>query len=191
MKTTQLSLVAFLLFAGASGVMETAGAQASTRAYRDGPVITVSYIRTKPGMFDRYMQYLDGPYKTNLEAQKAAGIVLDYGIYTSEPRTSADHDVMLTVVYKNWGALDTSRGVNCSCLREQALGQCSLAAARLAYERDRPDAINGIRHLPSLHASYSIPISPRFGKSGEPRWPLPATRYPLPAACLPRGFSER
>jgi len=106
MKTTQLSLVAFLLFAGASGVIETAGAQASTRAYREGPVITVSYIRTKPGMFDKYMQYLDGPYKTNLEAQKAAGIVLDYGIYTSEPRTSADHDVMLTVVYKNWGALD-------------------------------------------------------------------------------------
>ena len=106
MKTTQLSLLAFLLFAGGSGVMETAGAQASTRAYREGPVIQVSYIRTKPGMFDRYMQYLDGPYKTNLEAQKAAGIVLDYGIYTSEPRTSADHDVMLTVVYKNWGALD-------------------------------------------------------------------------------------
>src|SRR5256886_15844396 len=105
MKISQLSLVACLLIAGAS-VGQTAGAQASTRSYREGPVIAVSYIRTKPGMFDRYMQYLDGPYKTNLEAQKAAGIVLDYGIYTSEPRTPADHDIMLTVVYKNWGALD-------------------------------------------------------------------------------------
>lgn len=105
MKIIQASL-ACLLIAGASGVMETAGAQASTRSYREGPVISVSYIRTKPGMFDKYMQYLDGPYKTNLEAQKAAGIILDYGIYTSAPRTSADHDVMLTIVYKNWGALD-------------------------------------------------------------------------------------
>ena len=105
MKISQLSL-ACLLIAGASGVMETAGAQASTRSYREGPVISVSYIRTKPGMFDKYMQYLDGPYKTNLEAQKAAGIVLDYGIYTSEARNPADHDVMLTIVYKNWGALD-------------------------------------------------------------------------------------
>src|SRR5438105_14084121 len=105
MKISQLSLVACLLIAGAS-VGQTAGAQASTRSYREGPVISVSYIRTKPGMFDKYMQYLDGPYKTNLEAQKAAGIVLDYGIYTSEPRTPADHDIMLTVVYKNWGALD-------------------------------------------------------------------------------------
>ncbi|HKN58869.1 MAG TPA: hypothetical protein VJV97_08445 [Gemmatimonadaceae bacterium] len=106
MKTTLLSLAACLLIAGASGVTETAGAQASTRAYREGPVIQVSYIRTKPGMFDRYMQYLDGAYKTNLEAQKAAGIVLDYGIYVSDPRTPTDHDILLTVVYKNWGALD-------------------------------------------------------------------------------------
>ena len=105
MKISQLSL-ACLLIAGASGVMETAGAQASTRSYREGSVISVSYIRTKPGMFDKYMQYLSGPYKTNLEAQKAAGIVLDYGIYTSEARNPADHDVMLTIVYKNWGALD-------------------------------------------------------------------------------------
>src|SRR5438270_11905589 len=106
MKISQLPLVACLLFAGVSGVVQIAGAQASTRAYREGPVIAVSYIRTKPGMFDKYMAYLDGPYKTNLEAQKAAGIVLDYGIYTSEPRTPADHDVLLTIVYKNWGSLD-------------------------------------------------------------------------------------
>ena len=106
MKISPLSLVACLLIAGASGVVETAGAQASTRAYREGPVINVSYIRTKPGLFDRYMQYLAGPYKTVLEAQKAAGIVLDYTILTSETRTPNDHDIMLTVVYKNWGALD-------------------------------------------------------------------------------------
>ncbi len=106
MKISQLPLVAGLIFVAASGVAQTAGAQASMRSYREGPVISVSYIRTKPGMFDKYMQYLDGPYKTNLDAQKAAGIVLDYGIYTSEARNPADHDVMLTVVYKNWGALD-------------------------------------------------------------------------------------
>ena len=58
MKISSLSLVTCLLVAGASGVVETAGAQASTRAYREGPVIQVSYIRTKPGMFDKYMQYL-------------------------------------------------------------------------------------------------------------------------------------
>jgi hypothetical protein len=105
MKVSQL-LLACLLIGGASGVTQTAGAQASTRSYREGPVTVVSYIRTKPGMFDKYMQYLDGPYKTNLEAQKAAGIILDYGVYTSEARGPNDHDVLLTISYKNWGALD-------------------------------------------------------------------------------------
>ena len=106
MKSTRLLLVASLLIPSMSSVAATAGAQASTRAYREGPVIVVSYIRTKPGMFDKYMAYLNGAYKANLEAQKAAGIVVDYGIYTSDPRTPADHDLMLAVVYKNWGALD-------------------------------------------------------------------------------------
>jgi len=106
MKTARLILVASLLIPSMSGVASTAGAQASTRAYREGPVIVVSYVRTKPGMFDKYMAYLNGAYKANLEAQKAAGIVVDYGIYTSDPRTPTDHDLMLAVVYKNWGALD-------------------------------------------------------------------------------------
>ena len=70
MKISPLSLAACLLVAGASGVVETAGAQASTRAYREGPVINVSYIRTKPGMFDKYMAYLAGPYKTNSRRRK-------------------------------------------------------------------------------------------------------------------------
>jgi hypothetical protein len=106
MKTAQLSLIACLLVAGASAVAETAAAQASTRAYREGQVVNLTYVRTKPGMFDRYMQYLNGAYKSDLEAQKAAGIVVDYGIYTSEPRTPGDHDIILAITYKNWGALD-------------------------------------------------------------------------------------
>jgi|GEM_PF-3289019 hypothetical protein len=30
--------------------------------------VAVSYVRTNPGMFDRYMEYLNTAYKTNLEA---------------------------------------------------------------------------------------------------------------------------
>ncbi len=30
------------------------------RPYTEGPVVVFSYIRTKPGMFDKYMEYLDG-----------------------------------------------------------------------------------------------------------------------------------
>ncbi len=78
----------------------------STRAYSEGPVTVISYVRTKPGMFERYMEYLNGQYKQNLEAEKAAGIVLAYTIHRSQARTPQDHDLILSVTYRNWAALD-------------------------------------------------------------------------------------
>jgi hypothetical protein len=106
MKFNALPVAAGVLLLAGSAATNTATSQAATRAYTQGPVGVMTYVRTKPGMFDRYMAYLDGPYKTELEAEKKAGIVDDYLILTSEPRTPADHDLMLIVVYKNWAALD-------------------------------------------------------------------------------------
>jgi len=108
MKPAVLALATALSILSSAAVSNTAAAQ-TTRAYREGPVIVVTYIRTKPGMFERYMEYLNTAYKTNLEAEKAAGLVTDYAIYTSDARTPTDHDVMLTVTYKNWAALDNLR----------------------------------------------------------------------------------
>lgn len=108
MRSILLPLAASLLVIGGSAAQNPVSAQAaSTRPYREGPVVSVSYIRTKPGMFDRYMEYLNGTYKTSQEAQKAAGLILDYGIYASaENRNAGDHDIMLTTTYRNWGAFD-------------------------------------------------------------------------------------
>ena len=101
---------AALALATALSIASTAASNSSAaqtpRAYREGPVIVVTYVRTKPGMFDRYMQYLSTSYKADMEAEKAAGLVTDYAILRSEARTPTDHDVALTVTYKNWGALD-------------------------------------------------------------------------------------
>lgn len=106
MKSNPLAVAAGLLLLSGLAATDTASAQGSTRAYREGPITVMSYIKTKPGMFDRYMTYLNGPYKSQLEAEKAAGLVQDYAILTSEARTPADHDVMLAVTYANWAALD-------------------------------------------------------------------------------------
>jgi hypothetical protein len=76
------------------------------RPYTEGSVVVMSYIRTKPGMFDKYMEYLGGNYKRLLEAQKKAGIVTDYAVYSSIPATENDWDVLLTTTYKNMAALD-------------------------------------------------------------------------------------
>ena len=79
---------------------------AADRAYSEGPVVDVASVRTEPGMFDEYLKYLAGPYKQQMEELKKAGIILDYSVYSANPRGPHDPDLYLITVYKNFAALD-------------------------------------------------------------------------------------
>ena len=81
-------------------------ALAVDRSYTEGAVLEVSSIKTQDGMFDAYMAWLDGPYKQFMDAQKAAGVILDYNVYAAAPRGPEDPDLYLVTVYKNMAALD-------------------------------------------------------------------------------------
>ena len=95
-----LALLGAMLALGASV------ASAADRPYTEGAVLNVSSIRTEPGMFDAYMNFLATTYKQNMEAQKAAGIILDYSVHMAVPRGPDDPDIYLVTVYKNMAALD-------------------------------------------------------------------------------------
>jgi hypothetical protein len=84
-------------------------ASAADRPYTEGTVSNVSSIHTEPGMFDDYMAYIAGTYKPMMEAQKAAGIIVDYQVYTTTPRGPEDPDIYLVTVYRNMAALDDLR----------------------------------------------------------------------------------
>ncbi len=75
-------------------------------SYTEGSVLDVTSVRTKPGMFDTYMQWLRANFKPMMEEQKKAGIVLSYAIYAGTPRTPKDADLYLVIEYKNMAALD-------------------------------------------------------------------------------------
>jgi len=94
-------LVAVLLLACAS----TSFAQ-EEHAYTEGPVINISYIKIKPGMFDVYMKYLQTTYKQIMEEQKKAGLVVDYGVFQAFARSPKEADLYLTTTFKNWAAFD-------------------------------------------------------------------------------------
>jgi hypothetical protein len=81
-------------------------ALAVDRPYTEGSVMEVSSIKTEPGKFLDYMAWLDGPYKKFMDQQKAAGVILDYNVYSAQPRGPQDPDLYLVTVYKNMAALD-------------------------------------------------------------------------------------
>jgi hypothetical protein len=77
-----------------------------SKSYIEGTVTTVTSIRTKPGMFDAYLKWLDTTGKQLREDEKKAGIIIDYAVYSVTPRSPHDPDLYLTVTYKNMAALD-------------------------------------------------------------------------------------
>ncbi len=102
LKTRALGALAGLLLSFvAVGV-----AGAADRPYSEGTVSNVSSIRTEPGKFDDYVAWLAGPWQQRMEALKAAGVIVDYEVYSAAPRSPQDPDIYLITVYKNMASLD-------------------------------------------------------------------------------------
>lgn len=76
------------------------------KSYTEGPVSEVTSIRTKPGMFDAYMKWLDTTGKQIREDEKKAGIITEYAVFTVQPRSPQDPNLYLVITYKNMAALD-------------------------------------------------------------------------------------
>jgi hypothetical protein len=98
-------LTAFAVTTLSIGAISSAMADDS-KSYTEGTVMEVTSIRTKPGMFDAYMKWLDTTGKQLREDEKKAGIILDYAVYSVTPRSPQDPNVYLTITYKNMAALD-------------------------------------------------------------------------------------
>jgi hypothetical protein len=77
-----------------------------SKSYSEGTVTEVTSIRTKPGMFDAYMKWLDTTGKQIREDEKKAGLIVDYAVYAAMPRSPHDPDLYLVITYKNMAALD-------------------------------------------------------------------------------------
>ena len=79
---------------------------AQERSYTEGSVLEVTSVRVKDGQWDAYMAYLKDSYKPLLEAQKKAGLILDYGVYATTPRRPDDPNLYLSVMYPNMASFD-------------------------------------------------------------------------------------
>ncbi len=77
-----------------------------SKSYAEGPVSEVTSIRTKPGMFDAYMKWMDTTGKQLREDEKKAGLIVDYAVYATRPRSPGDPDIYVVITYKNLAAMD-------------------------------------------------------------------------------------
>ena len=99
------AFAATLLIGCAAG---SAQAQTAERTYENGPVWTVGYVETKPGMFDDYMAYVAGPWRALQEAGKKRGDILDYKVLAVDSPREHESDVILLVEFKNMAVFDRS-----------------------------------------------------------------------------------
>lgn len=88
-----------------AAVAAQAGAQ-EAKPYKEGMVTEVTYVKTRPGRFNDYMKFLGTTYKALMDAQKKAGLVVGYSVFSAQPHSPRDADLILTVTYANMAALD-------------------------------------------------------------------------------------
>jgi len=79
---------------------------AQDKAYKEGTVWTVTFIKVKPGMFDTYMRDLSTQRKKLMDEAKKQGLIVSERMLAGTSSGRDDWDLMLMVEYKNWAAFD-------------------------------------------------------------------------------------
>jgi hypothetical protein len=118
MRTRILAIIA--LACGLSGfcLAQTSATPASTTAkptggssapYNEGPVWTLTMIKTKTGLADEYIKQITGTVKPVYDEEKKQKTILDYKILMGDASSPHDFNILILVEYPNWAAFDTLR----------------------------------------------------------------------------------
>ena len=90
------------------------------RAYTEGPVTLVTYMRIEYGHFEEYIDWLNSTWKPTMEATKKAGLIIDYKIFTATPKTPDQPNIIRMITYKNMAGLD--KGVEEEAVAKKVIG---------------------------------------------------------------------
>ncbi|MDP9186916.1 MAG: hypothetical protein M3O72_06125, partial [Verrucomicrobiota bacterium] len=118
MRTRILAIVALtcglagFCLAQSSPTASTATSKAtggSSAPYNEGPVWTLTMIKTKTGLADEYIKQITGTVKPVYDEEKKQKTILDYKIFNGEASNPHDFNILILVEYPNWAAFDTLR----------------------------------------------------------------------------------
>ena len=90
------------------------------RAYTEGPVTEVAYVRIEYGHFEEYVDWLNSTWKPTMEATKEAGLIIDYKVFRLTPKSPDQPNIILWITYKNMAALD--KGIELDAVAEKVIG---------------------------------------------------------------------
>lgn len=83
-------------------------AQDHTRNWENGNVIAVSEVHTEPGMFNAYINDLNGVWRIFLDEQIKDGNVIRYRLLVNSFPRDGEPNLILVTEHPNWAAFDLS-----------------------------------------------------------------------------------
>jgi hypothetical protein len=81
----------------------------SDAPYDEGPVWTITMVKTKAGMTDDYLKMLAKIYKSTNEEAKKQGVIMDYKILLGDASNANDFEILLMQEFQNMAAFDGQR----------------------------------------------------------------------------------
>ena len=81
----------------------------SDAPYTEGPVWTITMVKSKYGMTDDYLKGLAKTFKGALDESKKQGLIMDYKILLGNAATPHDFDILLMVESKDMASFDNAR----------------------------------------------------------------------------------
>lgn len=156
-----LILVSILVGLGVS----TGVSAQNKRAYHNGSVWELEFIRMNAGMETTYLAYIADEWKREREVMKKEGQILSYKVMQTEAHDSTDYNLILMTEYKDLASLGASQEKE-DVVNEQVVG--SVEKQRQGY-RDRQE----IRRILGSRIAREIVLEPMNRQSGGAKQTLP------------------
>ena len=100
--------LALALFIVAVLAAQPAAAQTTERVWDQGTVWAITYVETKPNMFNSYLKNLSQVWRGFLDEQKEAGDLISYKMLNVQNTRDGEADLILMTEFKNMAVFDQS-----------------------------------------------------------------------------------
>src|SRR5207247_2817463 len=87
----------------------TKASSGSGAPYNEGPVWTLTMIKTKTGLADEYFKQITGTVKPVYDEEKKQKVILDYKILSGEAADPHDFNILILVEYPSWARSEERR----------------------------------------------------------------------------------